>query len=157
MVIVVGGMSAFAAGKPPVESEVKKMQAALPSKPTVVPLKARMLMIFDMCEGYVHGCIPLAGKTFEMMGKKSGAYEAVTFTDMSAFDAANLAKFDAVLFNNNTRLSFENPSHRKALLEFVKGGKGIIGIHAASDNFYNWPEAAEMIGGQFTERCNNHC
>jgi uncharacterized protein len=31
----------------------------------------------------------------------------------------------------------------------VKGGKGIIGLHAATDNFYTWPEAAEMMGGIF--------
>ena len=34
-------------------------------------------------------------------------------------------------------------------MDFVKGGKGFIGIHAASDNFPTWPEAVEMIGGQF--------
>jgi len=147
---VVGGVGvASAAGKPPVESEVKKMQAALPAKPSVAPLKARRLLILDMCKGYAHGCIPLAGKTFEMMGKKSGAYEAVTFTDMSAFDATNLAGFDAVLFNNNTKLPFNNPAHRKALLDFIKSGKGVIGIHAASDNFYTWPEMATIMGGQF--------
>ncbi len=147
--VVVGDLSAFAAGKPALENEVKKVQEALPSKPTARPLKSRRILIFDKCEGYAHGCIPLASKTFEMMGEKSGAYKSVTLSDMSAFEADNLAKFDAVLFNNNTRLAFNNPAHRKALLDFVKSGKGIIGIHAASDNFYNWPEAAEMIGGQF--------
>jgi hypothetical protein len=34
-------------------------------------------------------------------------------------------------------------------MDFIKGGKGIIGIHAATDNFYKWPEAAKMMGGQF--------
>jgi hypothetical protein len=34
-------------------------------------------------------------------------------------------------------------------MDFVKGGKGIIGIHAATDNFYTWPEAADMMGGLF--------
>ncbi len=40
-------------------------------------------------------------------------------------------------------------AQRKALMDFVKSGRGIIGIHAASDNFYDWPEAVEMLGGQF--------
>ena len=34
-------------------------------------------------------------------------------------------------------------------MDFVKSGKGICGIHAATDNFYNWPEAAAMMGGLF--------
>jgi hypothetical protein len=35
-------------------------------------------------------------------------------------------------------------------MNFVKGGKGIVGIHAATDNFNDWPEAMEMMGGKFT-------
>jgi len=54
-----------------------------------------------------------------------------------------------VCFNNTTRLSFDEPL-RENLMNFIKGGKGIIGIHAATDNFYDWPEAAEMMGAQFT-------
>ena len=65
------------------------------------------------------------------------------------FTAKKLAGFDAVVFNNTTKLDFNEPGQRKALMDFVKGGKGIIGIHAATDNFYTWPEAAEMMGGLF--------
>ena len=35
-------------------------------------------------------------------------------------------------------------------MDFVKSGKGIVGIHAAADNFYQWPEAQEMMGNKFT-------
>jgi type 1 glutamine amidotransferase len=35
-------------------------------------------------------------------------------------------------------------------MDFVKSGKGIIGIHAAADNFYQFPEAQEMMGNKFT-------
>jgi hypothetical protein len=31
----------------------------------------------------------------------------------------------------------------------VRSGKGIIGIHAATDNFYEWEEGAKMMGGLF--------
>ena len=83
------------------------------------------------------------------MGKKTGAFEVVQSEDMAVFTDKNLKQFDAICFNNTTRLAFEDASHRKALLDFVKGGKGIIGIHAATDNFYNWPEATKMMGGTF--------
>jgi len=83
------------------------------------------------------------------MGEKTGAFDVTVSTDMAAFDAANLAQFDAVLFNNTTQLAFDDPNHRRALLEFVRSGKGVIGIHAATDNFYDWPEAAAMMGGLF--------
>ncbi len=136
-------------GGPPVPEEVRKAEAALPENPSVKPEKTRKILIFDRCEGFVHSCIPLASKTFEMMGEKSGAYSSVVSSDMAMFDRENLQQFDAILLNNTTRLKFKNPKHRQALMDFVRGGKGLIGIHAASDNFGNWPEASEMMGGQF--------
>ena len=38
---------------------------------------------------------------------------------------------------------------KKALLDFIKRGKGFVGIHSATDTFYKWPEYGEMIGGYF--------
>ena len=31
----------------------------------------------------------------------------------------------------------------------MKGGKGFLGIHNATDTCYDWPEYAEMLGGWF--------
>jgi type 1 glutamine amidotransferase len=69
--------------------------------------------------------------------------------DMAIFDSNALKEFDAIMFNNTTRLGFEDEGQRAALMEFVKGGKGVCGIHGATDNFYKWPEAAAMMGGLF--------
>jgi type 1 glutamine amidotransferase len=35
-------------------------------------------------------------------------------------------------------------------MDFVKSGKGLVGIHGGADNFYDWPEAMEMMGNKFT-------
>jgi type 1 glutamine amidotransferase len=40
-------------------------------------------------------------------------------------------------------------ARRKAIEEFVSGGKGLVGFHAASDSQYQWPEFGKMIGGYF--------
>ncbi|HUT23808.1 MAG TPA: ThuA domain-containing protein [Sumerlaeia bacterium] len=131
------------------DAEGKRIVAAMPAKPSVRPDKARKVLVFSRTEGFRHGSTPVANKAFEIMGKKTGAFEAVVSEDMKMFDPESLRQFDAVLFNNTTRLSFEDPRHRQALMDFVKGGKGVIGVHAATDNFYNWREAAEMMGGLF--------
>jgi uncharacterized protein len=47
----------------------------------------------------------------------------------------------------------QTPELCKSLMDFVKGGKGVIGIHAATDSFYTryvWPEGQEMWGGKFS-------
>jgi hypothetical protein len=38
---------------------------------------------------------------------------------------------------------------KKSLLDFVAGGKGLAGCHAATDCLYNWKEYGDMMGGYF--------
>jgi len=135
---------------PPTSAEeMKKIQAALPAKATVKPAKPRKILIFSLCEGFVHKSIPVCTDALMAMGKKTGAFSAETTESKAAFTPENLARFDAVVFNNTTRIKF-NDAQKKALLDFVRGGKGVIGIHAATDNFYDWPEGAAMLGGCFS-------
>jgi len=137
--------------------EVQKIQNAVPEKPTVRPAKPRKILVFWRCEGFYHKSIPVVNEALKIMGRKTGAYEvAVCTDDYSIFTPAKLRQFDAVCLNNTTHLKFhpqETPERCKALMDFVKGGKGLIGIHAATDNFYNVgtgvkttiKELAEMI------------
>lgn len=129
--------------------ELEKMEQVIPAEAKAKPARPRKVLVFWLCKGYFHESIPVINKAIEIMGKKTGAYEVATSDDMNMFDSNKLAEFDAVLFNNTTKLEFNEPSRRQAIMDFVKGGKGIIGIHAATDNFYDWPEAAEMMGGLF--------
>ena len=131
------------------DADSKRISDALPASSTVPAKKARQLLVFSLSEGYQHGAIPYAAKTLELMGKKTGAFTVVHSTDMNVFKPESLNQYDAICFNNTTQLKFEDPALRKSLMDFVKGGKGIIGVHAATDNFYDWPEAAEMMGGVF--------
>lgn len=131
-------------------ADLQKIEAALPPKATVKALKARHILVFYRCEGFVHGGgIVAANKAIELMGKKTGAFTADFSIDYAVFAPANLAKYDAIVLNSTTQLKFPDPAQKQALLDFVRNGKGLIGIHAASDNFYDWPEGAAMVGGVF--------
>ena len=134
--------------KPLSEEQIKKISEALPEKPTVKPAEPRKILIFWRCGGFFHGSIRVGNVALKMLGEKTGAYEAVVSDDPSMFSPEKLNRFDAVIFNNTTRVQL-NETQRQALLDFVQGGKGIVGIHAATDNFYNWAEGAAMIGGLF--------
>jgi len=134
--------------------EIQKIENAVPAKPTVQPAKPRKILVFWRCEGFFHTSIPVVNEALKIMGKKTGAYEVTVCTDdYSIFTPEKLAQFDAVCLNNTTHLKFdpkETPERCNALMDFVKSGKGIIGVHAATDNFYDWPEGMEMMGGKFT-------
>jgi len=134
--------------------ELQKIRNAVPDKPTVEPARPRKILVFWLCEGFFHTSIPVVNEALKIMGQKTGAYEvAVCTDDYSIFTPEKLSQFDAVCLNNTTHLKFnpkETPERCKALMDFVKSGKGIVGIHAATDNFYDWPEGMEMMGGKFT-------
>lgn len=128
---------------------VQKIEAAAPAKATVQPAKARRVLIMWRCEGFFHGNgIAGGNKAIEFMGRKTGAFETDITDDYGAFTPENLAKYDAVVLNNTTHLKFSD-AQRKALLDYVNGGKGLVGIHAAADNFADWPDGAALVGGLF--------
>ena len=86
----------------------------------------------------------------EMLGEKTGAFTVTLSRDKADFNAENLAQYDGILLNNTTGLKLA-VEQKQALLDFVNHGKGLIGIHAASDNFGDWPEGVALIGGQFDQ------
>ena len=153
--LVCGGFGALQVCWAQKAEHVEKMQSALPEAARVQPKAPRKLLVFNLCKGFAHSSIPIAAKTFEMMGQKTGAFEAVSSEDIAMFEPGNLAQFDAVVMNNATGDLFKDADAdrqaalNKSLLDFVKGGKGLIGVHAATDCFYNWPEFGEMMGGYF--------
>lgn len=133
---------------PPTPQQLEQVKSALPAAPSAKPAKPRRLLIVDKCE-YAHRSILLGDAAFVMMGETSGAYKADVASDMAELTTENLAKYDAILLNNTMKLAF-TPAQKKAIIDFVKGGKGLIGIHSAINGFYGWPEGAAMIGGQFS-------
>lgn len=143
----------WAADKQPKAEEIEKIEAAMPAEAVAKPAQPRRLLVIDRCEGFKHSSIPYWNKALQIMGEKTGAFSVVITDDLNMLKADTLGQFDAVCFNNTTHLKLSpetTPELCKSLMDFVKGGKGIVGIHAATDNFYEWPEAMEMMGGKFT-------
>jgi putative membrane-bound dehydrogenase-like protein len=69
-------------------------------------------------------------------------------TNPDDLNEATLSKYDGLmLYANYDTIS---RSQEKALLQFVKGGKGFIPVHCASYCFRNSDEVVKMIGGQFS-------
>ncbi|MHC4399172.1 MAG: ThuA domain-containing protein [Planctomycetota bacterium] len=131
-------------------ADLEKIEAAVPASATARPGKPRRLLVFWRCEGFFHGSgIAGGNKALDLLGKKTGAFTADFSDDYAVFDPSNLANYDGVVLNNTTRIKLPDEAKKQALLDFVNGGKGLIGIHAATDNFYEWPEAAAMMGGLF--------
>ena len=137
----------------PNPADVQAMIAALPSKPGAQPQRPRRVLVLARAAGFVHSSIPLAARTIEEMGKKTGAWTATTTYDAADINEGNLKQYDAIFLASTTGHFLDDPkdaaataARRKALLDFVRGGKGLAGIHAASDSYHR-TEGAPGGGG----------
>jgi type 1 glutamine amidotransferase len=130
------------------DDEIRKIEQAMPAAGAVEPAQPRTLLVFSLSNGFKHSSIPYWQKTLEIMAAKTGAFKVVQSSDMAVFDAESLKAFDAICFNNTTKL-VPDQARQKAILDFIASGKGIVGIHAATDNFDDWHEGAMMMGGVF--------
>ena len=128
---------------------IEKIEAAIPDDATVRTNRKRRLLIFTRTEGFAHGAIPYAAEALKRMGERTGAYDATVSDSVKMFEKEKLDTFDAIVFDNTTGTLFTDETLRANLMAFVEGGKGIVGIHAATDCFYDWPEFGEMMGGYF--------
>jgi len=134
-------------GDTPTPEQKTVIEAAVPST-APAPAKERKVLVFYRCEGFIHTSIPFANHALKQIGEKTGAFTASTADQYDVFSDESLEKFDAIIFNNSTGLN-PNESQRKAILEFINSGKGIVGLHAAADNFGKWDEGIALIGGIF--------
>src|SRR6185369_11925709 len=114
-----------------------------PDKAIAKPAKPRKVLVLGSARGFVHSSIPLAAKMMEEMGKKTGAWTATTTWDAADITAENLKQYDAVFLDSTTGCFLDDPNdkaatdaRRAALLDFIRGGKGIAGIHAATDSYH---------------------
>ena len=115
------------------------MIAALPATAPAKPARARKVLVLGNARGYVHSSIPLAAKTIEELGKKTGAWTTTITYDPADINTKNLEQYDALFLSNTTGCfldakTTEPPASKEevearqaALLGFVRGGKGARG------------------------------
>jgi type 1 glutamine amidotransferase len=135
--------------------DVKAMMGALPDKAPAKPRQARRVLVLGRAAGFVHSSVPVAARTIEEMGKKTGGWTATTTYDAADINERNLKQYDAIFLASTTGHFLDDPNdaaataaRRKALLDFVRGGKGLAGVHASSDSYHqNAPAAGAARGG----------
>jgi type 1 glutamine amidotransferase len=124
---------------------------APPTQPGPSTAQARPKVLYlTQSAGFKHAVLPLSEQILTEIGRASGAFDATVTQDSAQINAANLATYDAVVFYTTGELPMDD-AQKQALMAFVKGGKGFVGVHSATDTFYQWPEYGELIGGFFND------
>ncbi|HET9533324.1 MAG TPA: ThuA domain-containing protein, partial [Blastocatellia bacterium] len=97
--------------------------------------------------GFKHEVLPLSRQVLKDIAARSGIDVTAT-EDCSMISREGLKPYAAVVFYTTGELPMTD-EQKAALIDFVKSGKGFVGIHSATDTFYKWAEYGEMIGGYF--------
>jgi len=118
----------------------------------VAPTRAdkRKVLYVTRSAGFKHDVLPLSEQILTEIGQRSGAFEATVTQEFSALSREGLKPYSAIIFYTTGELPMTD-EQKAAFLEFIKSGKGFVGIHSATDTFYKWPEYGELIGGYFDQ------
>ncbi len=144
------------------QSDRDLIDRAVPTAPVVKPKQRRNLLVFGLNIDYDgHRSVVCAEYAFRQIGFRTRAFDAFVSSDPTVFEAENLRKFDAVVFNNTVGNLFQRPDFRRNLEEFVQNGGGLLAVHGASEAFIrygaedenavggdDWPVFGEMIGAR---------
>ena len=110
----------------------------------------KKILFFTKSSGFEHSVISwkngrpsFAEKILLDLGAKNG-WEFTFSKDGSKFSPEYLSQFDAVFFYTTGDLCSEGtdknppmtPAGKQALFDYVRGGKGFIGTHSATDTFH---------------------
>lgn len=134
------------------DEKAKIMLEHIPTKAAVTPEKPRRLLVYIQTDQFRTPGEPYVNRALKVMAEKTGAFSVDYSTDINVFLPKTLNQYDAFLLNSTVGMPVspeKTPEICKSIMDFVKGGKGAIGIHGAVDNFRNWPEAQEMFGNLF--------
>lgn len=68
--------------------------------------------------------------------------------DLSILTPQYLNGFDGLMLMTNGNLPL-TPEQRQSIVEFVRGGKALIGVHCATLTLYDYPQFGEVLGGYY--------
>jgi type 1 glutamine amidotransferase len=119
--------------------------------------QARKKVLFLTHAGlYKHTSLGPAEDAVTEWGKTSG-FDVTTVQgykqdsrnlDMSFLTPEYLNSFDGLMLFTNGNLPF-TPAQRQSIVDFVRNGKALIGVHCATLTMYDYPEFGQILGGYY--------
>jgi type 1 glutamine amidotransferase len=129
---------------------------------------SKKVLFFTKSSGFQHSVITrkdgkpsLAERTLTELGREHG-FEVVASKDGRMFDPDRIGQWDLFAFETTGDLTTPgahndgppmSPDGKKAFLDAIRGGKGFVGMHCASDTYHSPKDRLdpyiEMIGGEF--------
>jgi type 1 glutamine amidotransferase len=150
----------------PTVEQIAMIEAAAPATAPAQVAKPRKVLVWG--HSWTHQPNPFAEAALEVLAKKTGAFRVTVSDDPRLLIPDRLGTFDALVMNNiheNSPFLPEDldqldPQQRQAaeqfdaaikqsIVKYVREGKGLVGIHAATAALQSWPEYGELMGGYY--------
>jgi type 1 glutamine amidotransferase len=107
-------------------------------------------LIFGKTAAFRHTeCIPSGTVAIAQMAVRNN-FEVDATENAADFTAANLARYDVVIFLCTTG-DVLNAAQQTAFEGYIRAGGGYAGIHSASDTEYDWPFYGGLVGAYFRD------
>ncbi|WP_154859096.1 ThuA domain-containing protein [Cyclobacterium xiamenense] len=104
-------------------------------------------LVISKTAGFRHQSIPEGVAAIKKLGEKH-RFQVYASEDASLINDKNLERYDVIILMSTTGTIF-NAEEKAAFERFVQSGKGVVGVHSATDTEYEWPWYTKLIGGQF--------
>ena len=128
----------------------KTFDAAVKSLKFQHPQAPRTVLIYSRTQGFRHDSIPFGVYALTELGKRTGTFEVSATEDPAVFNSPGFMEYDGLIMLNTTgNDAIPKGEAREAFEAFLKLGKGLVGIHAATDCHRNWPNYLNVMGGIF--------
>ncbi len=109
---------------------------------------SKRLLYCTHSAGFKHDCLDMSMDVMKKLGEESGSFEATTTDDATTLTPESLKSYDAIVFCTTGELPMSEEAKR-TLIQCIRNGTAFIGIHNATDTFYQFPDYGEMLGGYF--------
>jgi uncharacterized protein len=105
------------------------------------------VLLFTKTEGFHHVSIHEGITAIKAIAAQN-QFNCDWTQDAKFFNKEKLEKYNAVIFLNTTGDVLNN-EQQAAMEQFIKSGKGFVGIHSASDTEYDWEWYTKLVGRMF--------
>ncbi|WP_380286221.1 ThuA domain-containing protein [Hymenobacter monticola] len=105
------------------------------------------VLVFSKTNGFHHASIPVGIRAIQQLGREN-KFRVDTTTNAGKFRLDTLRKYQAVVFLSTTQ-DVLDATQQTAFEQYIRLGRGFVGIHAATDTEYNWPWYNGLVGAYF--------
>ncbi|MFE0674659.1 ThuA domain-containing protein [Streptomyces sp. NPDC058867] len=108
---------------------------------------AYKVLVFSRTAGFRHSSIDDGIAALRSLGAENN-FTVDASEDPQVFTTGNLAQYRSVVFLSTTG-DVLGDTQQTAFEQYIKGGGGYVGIHAAADTEYGWPFYEGLAGALF--------